>query len=501
MRRHPTYATIRSRSSGVRRCGGESRHGATDWKVTRMAAMDAMGALMMTAEELSNPMHISALIVVTPPEDAGPAFVDEIHRACHVDANLIDPRLRRRPHRGVDTGGVWVWRDTDMDMSKHVFRTTMPGGSDGKALWSLVGSLHAEPLDWSRPMWEVHVIDGFDSNRIGLLIKVHHSVVDGIGGIRMIESWVCDDPDRRGMQLFVATPTRAADSPDAPRFPGPIALARSTVGAAAAGADFAVRLGKGGFVNVFRALTGGHATLPFSAPNTRFNGRLGPARSVAGAEVSRSRVRAVADTTGTTGNDVLTAVVAGVLRHWLLAHEELPTESLVAICPITVRTRDAATDGDDANAFGVALCTLGTELDDPAQRLAVVHRSMSDAKEQVADLGSGASLAVALPAIAPTVLFPQIPFAPTPRPAFNLALSSVPGPPTAQYWNGAHVDAIYPVSTVYDGLALNVTVCSYADKLDIGYVAGREQVPDIETLIPLTEQALSELETAVGIKR
>ncbi|WP_420752256.1 wax ester/triacylglycerol synthase family O-acyltransferase [Rhodococcus sp. O3] len=466
-----------------------------------MAAMDAMGALMMTAEELSNPMHISALIVLTPPEGAGPAFVDEIHRACQVDADLVDPRLRRRPHRGVDTGGAWTWRDADLDMSEHVFRTTLPAGSGREALWSFVGDVHAEPLDRSRPMWQVHVIDGFDGDRIGLLVKVHHSVVDGIGGIRMIESWVCDDPDRRGMQLFTAEPSRERDSSAGTRFPGPLALARSTVEAAAAGADFAVRLGKGGFLNVFKALTGGSATLPFSAPDTRFNGRLAPARSVAGAEISRARVRAVAKETGTTTNDVLTAVVAGVLRYWLLAHDELPDESLVAICPITVRSRDAASDDADANAFGVALCTLGTELDDPAQRLAAVHRSMSEAKEQVADLGSGASLAVALPAIAPTVLLPQIPFAPTPRPAFNLALSNVPGPPTDRYWNGAHLEAIYPVSTVYDGLALNITVCSYDDKLDIGYVAGREQLPDVETLIPLTERALSDLEAAVGIER
>ncbi len=468
--------------------------------------MDAMGALMMTAEELSNPMHITALIVLDPPEDAGRGFADELLHACHADANHLDSRLRRRPHRGVDTGGAWVWRETETDLSRHVFRRSLPEGSNRETLWSLVGDLHAEPLDRTRPMWQAHVIDGFDGNRIGLLVKVHHSVVDGIGGLRMIESWVGDDPARRGMRLFAAAPSREVDS-DEPgsgatsRIPDPLALVRSTVGAAASGAEFAMRLGKGGVLNVFRALTGGPATLPFSAPNTRFNGRLGPARAVAGAEVSRTRVRAVGEATGTTGNDVLTTVVAGALRYWLLAHRELPTESLVAICPITVRARDATTDGGDANAFGVALCTLGTELDDPAQRLAVVHRSMSDAKHQVADLGSGASLAVALPAIAPTVLLPQIPFAPTPRPAFNLALSSVPGPVSDRYWNGARVEAIYPVSTVYDGLALNITVCSYAGHLDIGYVAGREQLPDIETLIPLTEQALSDLEEAVGITR
>ena len=296
-------------------------------------------------------------------------------------------------------------------------------------------------------MWEVHIIDGFDDHRIGLLVKVHHSVVDGVGGVRMIESWMSDDAHRRGMPLFTAAPTRRADARGHQRVPNPLTLAHTATKAVAASADFALRLGKGTFLNVFTALTGGNAAMPFSAPNTRFNGRLAPARSVAGTGISRARVRAVAGATGTTGNDVMTTVVAGALRYWLLAHDELPDESLVAICPITVRSRDVSGHSADANAFGVALCALGTERDDPAERLAVVHRSMSDAKERIADLGSGPSLAVALPAIAPTILLPQIPFVPTPRPAFNLALSSVPGPNTDRYWNGARVEAIYPVST------------------------------------------------------
>jgi diacylglycerol O-acyltransferase / wax synthase len=213
--------------------------------------------------------------------------------------------------------------------------------------------------------------------------------------------------------------------------------------------------------------------------------------------VERSRIRAVSEATETTSNDVLTAVIAGALRAWLSVHDEMPDDSLVAICPITVRSRDDA--GHGANAFGVALCVLGTDVDDPAQRLAVVHKSMSEAKQRVSGFGSGPSLLVALPAIAPTVLIPQIPFVPTPRPAFNLGISNVPGPRAELYWNGAHVEAIYPVSTIYDGLGLNVTVCSYSGRFDIGYVAGRELMPDIATMIELTDRSLSELESAIRV--
>jgi diacylglycerol O-acyltransferase len=90
-------------------------------------------------------------------------------------------------------------------------------------------------------------------------------------------------------------------------------------------------------------------------------------------------------------------------------------------------------------------------------------------------------------------------FAPKLRTGYNLPISNVPGPKQELYWNGAHVEEIYPVSAVYDGMALNVTVCSYADRFGFGYAAGREVLPDIETLVPLTERCLAELETAVGV--
>jgi diacylglycerol O-acyltransferase len=100
--------------------------------------------------------------------------------------------------------------------------------------------------------------------------------------------------------------------------------------------------------------------------------------------------------------------------------------------------------------------------------------------------------------IAATVLLPRLPFAPKLRTGYNLPISHVPGPRFEMYWNGAHIDEIYPVSTVYDGQALNVTTCSYADRVGFGYIAGRDVMPDIDMLIPLTEKCLTELEAATG---
>ena len=189
------------------------------------------------------------------------------------------------------------------------------------------------------------------------------------------------------------------------------------------------------------------------------------------------------------------------MRGWLLDHGELPEQSLVATCPITVRGREHGPDDGHGNMFGAWLCPLDTDLEDPAERLDLIHRSMAEGKHQVARRGSGASLLLLAPSITPTLLLPMVPFVPKVRTGYNLSISNVPGPRTEMYWNGAHVEEIYPVSTVSDGTALNVTVCSYADRISFGYLAGRDVMPDIEAVTGLTEQCLAELEAAVGTVR
>jgi len=465
--------------------------------------LDPFDVAMMTAELLSNPLHVAAVLILSPPEKAGPGFVDGLYREA-LDANVeLDERLRRYPHRGLDTGGMWVWREAEtVDLGEHIQRRSLPPGAGRDELWRLVGDLHAQPLDRSRPMWMAYLIDGLEGGRFVLYTKVHHSVVDGVAGFQMIADALTPDPKRRSMNpMYAPAPKEPPDrtAAAAGHIPNPIALVRSAVSAAASSVGLARQVIEGELSNLVEALTQDTGVLPFEAPYTRFNGRLGPERAVAAGSWSKTRIRAVQKATGVTGNDVITAVIAGVLRNWLIAHEELPTKPLVAICPITVRPRERGDGDGQGNMFGAGLCPLGTDLADPVERLDLIHRAMSRAKQQVASRGSGATMLLLAPTIAPTVLLPMVPLAPKLRTGYNLPISNIPGPPSEMYWNGAHVEEIYPVSVIYDGFALNVTVCSYADRLGFGYVAGREVMPDIETLIPLTEQSLVELETAVGI--
>ncbi|HXY66409.1 MAG TPA: wax ester/triacylglycerol synthase family O-acyltransferase [Mycobacterium sp.] len=459
-----------------------------------MNPLDPLDAAMMTAELLFNPLHVGAVLILSAPKDAGRDYVDQLHRGALTADDPVDSRLRRYPHRGVETGGIWVWRQTEiLDMKQHCQRRTASGGRDG--LWQLIGELHAQPLDRSRPMWMSYLIDGFDSGHFAFFVKIHHSVVDGVAGFRMIADALTTDPTRRSIPPFYAD--RQPKSAVSRTRRGP-----NLVGTVKSGIGLIERVVTGEVSNLVEGLAGRTTVLPFGAPYTRFNGRLGPERVVAADSWPKDRIKAIQTATGVTGNDVVTTAIAGALRCWLLGRGELPEKSLVAICPITVRGDDvAAADGLHGNRFGAWLCPLGTNLADPVARLDLIHRSMADGKHWVSKRGSAASLLTVAASMAATVLPPLLPIAPKVGTGYNVPISHLRGPESQMYWNGAHLEEIYPVSAVYDGQALNVTTCSYARRIGFGYVAGRDTVPDVAALTALTEKALTELESAVGARQ
>lgn len=471
-----------------------------------MEPLAAMDSLMLAGETLGSAMHVGVLLVLSPPADGGPDFLDDLYRDSLVGPHELDPRLRRHPHRGLDTGGLWVWREaTEVDLRRHVRRASLPTGSGRDALWELVSDLHSERLDMAAPLWTSWLIDGLADGAFALYIKVHHIVIDGVGGLRMIADSLSPDPDRRGMAPFYA----AKGGPDKPhrtglRLPNPVAGVRAVAGAASrsvlAGLDLTRRVAAAELSTVVGALTSDTVVGPMEAPQTRFNTRLGPHRAATGTALDRGRIRTVQDTAKVTGNDVVTAVIAGAVRAWLAERDELPRRSLVAMCPVSVRSRDDSGATQGGNHFGLGLCPLGTDVGDPVDRLVGIHRAMSRIKREVAARGTDATLAVMGPAIGSTVVLPLLPFGALVPPSCNMAISNVPGPREQMFYNGARLDDIYPVSSAFDGMGLNVTVCGYADRIEVGYVTDAEVMDDVAELVPLTAAALAELEAALGIQ-
>ncbi len=468
-----------------------------------MDALDTMDALMLAGEMFGSAMHVGIVLILSPPADAEAGFVEALYTDSLIGPYELDPRLRRHPHRGLDTGGIWVWRDeAEVDLRAHVHRATLPPESGSEELWRFISALHGQRLEMSSPLWTSYLIDGLEDGRFAIYIKVHHIVIDGVGGLQMIIDSLSTDPDHRSMPPFYADKTRASAAHTDRRhgLPNPLGAVRAVANAAVAGLDLTRRVAAAELANIAGSLASDAVVAPLEAPRTRFNTKLGPHRAAAGTVLDRERIRAVQDAAGVTGNDVVTALVAGALRAWLYGLGELPTRSLVAMCPVSVRSHDDAGAAQGGNQFGLGLCPLGTDIEDPVQRLALIHDAMANIKYQVSSNGSDAMLAVMGPAIGSTVVMPLLPLPAVVPPSCNLAISNVPGPTREMYFNGAHLDEIYPVSTAFDGMGLNVTVCSYAGRLHVGYVTDAGVMGDVGALVPLTQQALTDLETAVGLR-
>ena len=476
-----------------------------------MDPLETIDSLMLAGERFGSAMHVGVLLILTPPSDADPhGYVDRLYRDSLIAQQNVDPRLRRHPYRGTDTAGIWVWREVEeIDLREHVHRVTLTPGSGPSDLWELVSELHGGRLDMSVPLWTSYLIDGLPDGRFALYIKIHHTVIDGVAGLRMIRDSLSTDPNRRSLPPFyadkgpdaagTAAPQPAGDK--RPRLPSPFAAVRAVADAAAAGLDLTRRVATAELANIIGAMVTDSVVPPFDAPHTRFNARLGPRRAAAGTSLDRERIRAVQEAAGVTGNDVVTALIAGALRAWLLERDQLPERTMVAMCPVSIRDRDGHAKGEShgGNKFGLGLCPLGTDIADPAERLAFIHLAMTNIKKQVSTKGSDAMLAVMGPAIGSTVVLPLLPFSTLVPPSCNMAISNVPGPREEMYYNGAHLDEIYPVSSVFDGMGLNVTVCNYAGQVGVGYVTDYDVMPRVAELIPLTEGALAELEAAVGV--
>lgn len=473
--------------------------------MTSMRPMAGLDAAMMTGEVLTNPLHVAALLLFTPPPGSDRHYVDDLFRDGLINIGDVDPRLSKRPHIGLDTLGRWAWQQVEVDLYSHVQRRVLPPDAGESGLWELVADLHSLPLDRHRPLWMAYLIDGLPDGRFAFYIKLHHTLVDGVEGMQMIADGLSTDPDARDVKPFYSAGEHAPEPPAESRagLPNPMAALSSIAGTALSSIGLTRNM-IGGGIDYLAAAAEGISPVPLSAPFTRFNDSLGYRRSAAGGSWPLARFRAVTEAARAgiaetvTMNDVLTTVVAGALRNWLLAHGELPGSSLIGFCPISVRRDDGSAGGDTGNMFGLEQCPLGTDLSDPVQRLTLVHRSMAWAKDQVTKWGSAATLLLTTPNLVPTLLLGMLPLTPRWRTGYNVPISNVRGPKQEMYFNGAQLDALYPVSTVFDGFGLNVTICSYADTISIGYVAGATLVPDVDAMIGFTEGALGEVESALG---
>lgn len=469
-----------------------------------MRKMPLTDAFFLITESRRTPMHVGGVNLFTLPDGVDDtSFLAELGEILSYDGELRVPFGEKLKMGPMGTLGSIRWQqDDDLDMDYHIRHSALPKPGRYRELFSLVSRLHSTLLDRSRPMWEMHLIEGLQNRQFATYMKAHHSAIDGIGAMHLTNSMMSPDPKARvehspfSMEAYnhykqqLESRREKRVQPKEHEIFAVAELLREQLGGTVSIAN-ALRKNAGVWMG-----RGGNLSVPWhDVPKTPYNTQITGARRFVAQSWSFERVRAVGKAFGGTLNDAVLAMCAGALRRHLLEQGELPSQSLKAMAPISLRDDD---DVDSSTAVAFLTADLATQEADPATRIQIIQDSMAAAKNQFKGMSRREvdvySIITQTPALIASLTGLASRF-----PAFSTVISNVPGPRQPMYWNGARLDGIYPVSIPFDGFAVNITLVSNNDKLDFGIVACRHSVPQVQRLIDYMEESLVELEQAVGL--
>ena len=398
---------------------------------------------------------------------------------------------------------IWV-DDPHFDIDYHVRRTAVPAPGGLRELADLAGDVASRQLDRSKPLWEIWIVEGLEDDRIAVIVKMHHSTVDGMSGAALL-SVLFDleadpgpdpEPPAATKQQRIPSSAELVSEAMAARLFRPFEMTRDVL-----------RTGQR-LLNVRRVrkepehrAPQAKAALPLTAPRTSFNGTLTRRRQVAFSAIGLADVKRLKNATGTTVNDVVLAICTGALRRFLIDGDELPDKPLVAVVPVSVEPGADAPRG--SNKVSSMFVQLPAQLDEPLDRLMAIREGTKGAKEEHHALGADmlvnwAEHATPNTFAAAARLYSRMRLADRHRPIANLIISNVPGPDFPLYLAGAEMVAGFPLGPVMDGIGVNITIMSYRGVLYWGIISCPETMPAVWQLAADIPLALDELLAAVG---
>lgn len=459
-----------------------------------MQYLNPVDAAFLRMESKRTPMHVAGLLTFRLPDDAPRTYLRELF-AFMRSQPVIRPPFNYRLARGRLPGVVPRWeRVADIDLEYHIRHSALPHPGGERELGMLVSRLHSQPMDLDKPLWECHLIEGLENQRFALYLKMHHAAADGMTALKLLNDWLSTDPNAEN-----AAGPWATRAPGKPRRSLMQAPPRSLW---RYGARFARENLRGtwelgntlrGMLRSERNPAGGIGA-PTETPRTQFNHRITPHRRLATQLFDLQRVKWISDRTGCTINDICLAICGGALRRYLLEHGVLPNKTLVASVPVAL----PRPSGQGGNRVAGFVCPVGTDLEDPLARLHRIHAVTADTKARMKHLSDTALNQFSLLGVSPLLLGQMSGLLRRLPPLFNLTISNVVGSREPQYFRGAEMEAIYPMSVLFDGHTLNITIVGYADRLSLGVTGCRDTIPNLQNLAVYAGDALAELETAVA---
>jgi WS/DGAT/MGAT family acyltransferase len=459
-----------------------------------MERMSGLDATFLYFETPNMHMHVLGVIVFDPATASEPYSFERVKEVMRNRLHLV-PTFRRKlaPVPFNMHHPVWV-EDANFDLDYHIRRIGCPAPGSEKELAELVGDVASRPLDRSRPLWEMYIVEGLQNGYVASIAKMHHATIDGVSGANLMVHLFDLEPDA------VVEPEATPWEPD--RMPSDVErLAYATVSRMRRPLNIFKVLPQtirsvSNVVSRRRGGEGGMAT-PFTAPRTNFNQAVTPHRRTAFSTTSLDEVKQIKKAFGATVNDVVLTIVASALRKYLDGRGELPDKSLIATCPVSVRGEDDK-DVIGSNRVSAMFTSLFTDIVDPVERLAAIHEANKGAKEEHNAVGADlltnwAEFAAPTTFSLAARMYSGLRLAERHPVIHNLVISNVPGPPFPLYFAGAKLVGLNPLGPIMDGAGLNITVLSYIDNINWGFIACRELMPDLWDLADAIPEAQAEL--------
>jgi len=469
-----------------------------------MEQLSGMDASFLYFETGHTPTHIGAFAIYDQSTAPGgrvtfKGILANVEKRLHL-ARCFRQKLVHVP---MDLDHPYWIEDPDFDLEFHIRHIALPHPGDWRQLCIQVARIHARPLDLSRPLWEMYVIEGLDGvvdapeGSFAVLTKIHHAAIDGVSGAELTAAIHDISPD--------AEPPPPEKPWVAERAPNLFELAARTTANNIRQPFRFLKVMSQTVPPITRMLLADAEEEVESAgpvPRTRFNGTVTGHRVVEGRTFLLQDIRDIRKRVpGATVNDVVLTICSGGLRKYLDAHGELPKDTLVAMAPISVRGDEQR--GAAGNQISGMSVTLHTNVADPLERLEKVHRGTRESKTTAEAMGARTMTDItqvmpgSLSGLAAR-LYTRLGLANRVKPFLNTVITNVPGPQFPLYFTGAKMVALHGMGPVMDGMGLIHPVFSYSGRISIAFTACRDQLPDPGFYAECLQSSFDELKEAAA---
>jgi WS/DGAT/MGAT family acyltransferase len=460
----------------------------------RLTALDS--TFLHLEDNSTAHMHVASVMVFEGTAPTPQELVDHIVGRLH-----LVPRYRQRLAYVPYGQGRPVWADDPhFNPRYHIRHTALPKPADDKALKQLAGRLFSQRLDRSKPLWEIWLVEKMAGGRFALIAKTHHALVDGISGVDITTVLFDTAPDPVPTSR-PPVPWTAKPLPGQAKLLGEALRERTTVPAEIVrGARRLLRAPRRAATQLLDGLQSIGATtiagVRAPAPDSPFNVDIGPHRRYTFIDADLEQFKAIKASLGGTLNDVVLATVSLGLGRYL-RREGFDTEGLELKAMVPVSVRADADRGALGNQVAAMWAPLPVGVQNPAECLRQIARSMEDLK--ASGQAVGAQVLTNLAGFAPPTILSQAARLQARQRFFNLVVTNVPGPQFPLYVLGRRLRVLYPVVPLAQRQALGIAVMSYDGHLGFGLLGDFDALPELEAIASDLKSAIASLARAAGV--